>query len=281
MNMVRHPWSKFFWSDWESDEALRQCSLAAQGLWMRLLCICAKGTPTGYLTIAGRSLDTTAIAKVANAPLAEVETLMEELEAWDVFSRDSKGRIYNRRIVRDEKRARKARQNGAKGGNPALSVSIGKQKEKPPWDNPLLNLGDKTQKPEARSQSKEKDDAIASSKKKVRSDERKPPGKGTRLAPDWRVTAELGDWTRRKFGWEQERIANVAEQFWDYWIAQPGQRGVKLDWDATWRNWCRREEGPIGKTAGAPAKRTQRDRFEAVVAGASAALDHGLLPPDT
>ena len=29
-------------------------------------------------------------------------------------------------------------------------------------------------------------------------------------------------------------------QFIDYWIAQPGQRGTKLDWDATWRNWMRR-----------------------------------------
>lgn len=27
----------------------------------------------------------------------------------------------------------------------------------------------------------------------------------------------------------------------DYWIAQPGQRGVKRDWDATWRNWVRNE----------------------------------------
>ncbi|WIE60750.1 hypothetical protein DEI97_013470 [Curtobacterium sp. MCLR17_032] len=28
--------------------------------------------------------------------------------------------------------------------------------------------------------------------------------------------------------------------FVDYWIAQPGQKGVKTDWDATWRNWMRR-----------------------------------------
>ena len=26
----------------------------------------------------------------------------------------------------------------------------------------------------------------------------------------------------------------------DYWTAAPGQRGVKLDWNATWRNWMRR-----------------------------------------
>jgi hypothetical protein len=26
----------------------------------------------------------------------------------------------------------------------------------------------------------------------------------------------------------------------DHWRAQPGTRGRKSDWDATWRNWMRR-----------------------------------------
>lgn len=30
-----------------------------------------------------------------------------------------------------------------------------------------------------------------------------------------------------------------AMQFRDYWIQQPGQKGVKLDWPATWRTWVR------------------------------------------
>lgn len=29
--------------------------------------------------------------------------------------------------------------------------------------------------------------------------------------------------------------------FCDYWNAVSGQKGVKLDWDGTWRNWCRKE----------------------------------------
>jgi uncharacterized protein YdaU (DUF1376 family) len=61
--------------------------------------------------------------------------------------------------------------------------------------------------------------------------------KGSRLSQDWFLTKSLGDWAT------QERpdldVRQVAEQFKDYWIAQPGQKGVKLDWDATWRNWVR------------------------------------------
>lgn len=30
--------------------------------------------------------------------------------------------------------------------------------------------------------------------------------------------------------------------FFDYWIAQPGAKGRKLDWSATWRNWVRNEK---------------------------------------
>lgn len=40
------------------------------------------------------------------------------------------------------------------------------------------------------------------------------------------------------------RIAIEAAKFRDYWVAQPGQKGVKLDWPATWRNWCRRAAEP-------------------------------------
>lgn len=38
--------------------------------------------------------------------------------------------------------------------------------------------------------------------------------------------------------------SKVYAEFRDYWIAQPGQKGVKLDWDATWRNWVRRQSAP-------------------------------------
>jgi uncharacterized protein YdaU (DUF1376 family) len=61
--------------------------------------------------------------------------------------------------------------------------------------------------------------------------------RGSRLTQDWFLTKSMGEWAT------QERpdidVRLVADQFKDYWIAQPGQKGVKLDWDATWRNWVR------------------------------------------
>lgn len=41
----------------------------------------------------------------------------------------------------------------------------------------------------------------------------------------------------------------VFAKFADYWRAKPGAAGVKLDWQATWRNWCRSEVERNGKRA--------------------------------
>jgi uncharacterized protein YdaU (DUF1376 family) len=61
--------------------------------------------------------------------------------------------------------------------------------------------------------------------------------RGSRLTQDWFLSKSMGDWAT------QERpdldVRQVADQFKDYWVAQAGQKGVKLDWDATWRNWVR------------------------------------------
>jgi hypothetical protein len=65
---------------------------------------------------------------------------------------------------------------------------------------------------------------------------------GKRLASDFSYPKE----------WEEFCIETRPElhptrtfdQFKDYWIAQPGQKGVKLDWFATWRNWVRNTNAP-------------------------------------
>jgi len=149
-------WSKFFWSDWEADPNLRLCSLAAQGLWMRMLCIAAAHEPIGYVAIAGKGLDEAALARLAGCAEAELGALLCELEQNRVFSRDRHGRIYSRRMIADARKARAARRNGLKGGNPSLS----KERANSPSDKRRARAGDKgkdkaqspdSQNPEAQS----------------------------------------------------------------------------------------------------------------------------------
>ena len=61
--------------------------------------------------------------------------------------------------------------------------------------------------------------------------------RGTRLEPTWQPTEQDREFAASR-GLDS---GHTAEQFRDWWIAQPGQKGVKLDWAATWRTWCRRE----------------------------------------
>ncbi len=62
--------------------------------------------------------------------------------------------------------------------------------------------------------------------------------KGTRLDPSWIPDPDLIAAMRA----ERPDVDMEAEHrvFVDYWIAQPGTKGTKLDWAATWRNWIRR-----------------------------------------
>jgi uncharacterized protein YdaU (DUF1376 family) len=61
--------------------------------------------------------------------------------------------------------------------------------------------------------------------------------RATRLPDDWKPQQADRDEAKRVLG---ANAGREFQKFRDYWKAQPGQRGVKLDWDATWRNWVRK-----------------------------------------
>lgn len=64
------------------------------------------------------------------------------------------------------------------------------------------------------------------------------PRRGTRLPEPFKVTEEMRTWYREKIGGTIDGQTEH-EKFLDYWRAQPGAKGVKHDWPATWRNWMR------------------------------------------
>jgi hypothetical protein len=75
--------------------------------------------------------------------------------------------------------------------------------------------------------------------------------RATRLPADWSPTPEDLAYAA-KVGLVNGKVALEAEKFRDWFVAAPGQKGVKQDWPATWRTWVRKAaEGPPGK--GGPA----------------------------
>ncbi len=151
--MTKNPFMKFYTSDWRSDPRLRMCSAAARGLWMEMLCLMHEATPYGHLLIEGKAPNDTQLAMLAGIPLDQITPLSGELETAGVFSRSSKGVIYSRRMVRDEKRSRNSQKNGQRGGNPTLC----KTREKSEWVNPEDIPPDKPQIPDTRYQNNNPD----------------------------------------------------------------------------------------------------------------------------
>lgn len=95
------------------------------------------------------------------------------------------------------------------------------------------------------------------------------PARGHRLPDGWRpdpepgLVAELGG---------QQAAAREFDKFCDYWRAQPGARGRKRDWQATWRNWLRKacDDRPRPR-----ARQKNAARFEAA---ADALAEQGGKP---
>lgn len=63
--------------------------------------------------------------------------------------------------------------------------------------------------------------------------------KGSRLKADWSLPESWCDWAREQ-GLTLDVIRREADRFRDYWLGVAGAKGIKLDWEATWRNWMRK-----------------------------------------
>lgn len=69
--------------------------------------------------------------------------------------------------------------------------------------------------------------------------------KGTRFdleeAPQEWLAWAIWQGESHRLGLSLAQVTGWFDEFHDYWVGVPGQRGRKLDWLATWRNHVRRE----------------------------------------
>lgn len=121
--MSKRRWSKFWWQDYERDPALRLCSLAAQGLWMRLLCLMHEGEPYGHLCVNHRPLHPRHLALMLGVAERQITRLMAELKEAGVFSTTAEGCVYSRRLLRDKAASDQGAAWGRTGGNPSLKAA--------------------------------------------------------------------------------------------------------------------------------------------------------------
>lgn len=122
--MTKLPSFQFYPGDWLRD-GVAGVSLAAQGLWLRLMILMHDSPNYGYLCNSdkGSPMSPESAARRCGCTLGEFEALMRELDAGGIPSRTPDGCVYSRRMVRDEAvrvaaaaRQRKHRTPGNGGG---------------------------------------------------------------------------------------------------------------------------------------------------------------------
>lgn len=93
--------------------------------------------------------------------------------------------------------------------------------------------------------------------------------RGTRLSADWSPSEETQGWAREQG--VADPTGTLLAEFRDYWCSLPGAKGVKLDWDATFRNRVRQvaqrvvpkgvPRQPLGTAANAPWMKPEQFDF--------------------
>lgn len=131
--MTRLGWFKFYPGDWNGDIELASCSLAAQGLFSRLLNVLHRADPYGFLLTNGKKPAPETISRVLGVEKEEYETCLAELIKKGVLKQNETG-IYNARMVHDQQKREDAKRRGAMGGNPVL-VNLEDNLELNPEDN--------------------------------------------------------------------------------------------------------------------------------------------------
>jgi hypothetical protein len=100
-----NPSTRWFFNDWDNEPGMKFCSLAAQGLWFKMLGLAARSREYGVVLIGDHpSLRTDLPALLAPSCGETAETigkLVEDLITFKVAAVDEGGRVINRRMVRE------------------------------------------------------------------------------------------------------------------------------------------------------------------------------------
>lgn len=183
--------------------------------------------------------------------LEDERTIVERLLRFK-FTKTEEGythEVCERVIAEYHGKAEIARANGKLGGRPKKThlVSSGFQSgsDPVPIRNPVATGSQANQEPITINHKPEKSKASAS---------------GSRLPADWKPNLEDTEYCKKER--PDLRPSLVAQNFYDYWTAQPGARGRKSDWSATWRSWVRKETAGSGTRAGQQQQQTFAEQLQ-------------------
>lgn len=127
LNAGKDPSFRFYPKDWIGDLELQSCSLAAQGLFMKMLCFMFQSSQEGYLLLNGSIPPNRALYNALSIHYKTFNKLVKELLNAGPLKQDENGVYYSARMVRDKALKETRRAAGKLGGNPILDNQKVKQ----------------------------------------------------------------------------------------------------------------------------------------------------------
>jgi hypothetical protein len=154
-----------------------------------------------------------------SAQINAVQTVLEEFFMFDMENDCWFHKRCDKAIADYQAKAERNREVGKLGGRPKANPSAN------PQETQVVSKHNPNQEP------------ITNNHKPI---EKKILGK--RLANDFSFPLEWEQFCKETR--PELHPTRTFDQFKDYWTSVAGQKGVKLDWFATWRNWVRTTNAP-------------------------------------
>ena len=226
---MSNPWFRMY-AEFAHDPKVQMLTEVMQRRYVMLMCMrCSNALVTLQADEIAFHL------RIDAAQLEETKTLFLAKgfinEAWELLNWEKRqfSSDTSAQRVAKHRAAKKAAEEAARNGH----VTLPQQKSNA-LDTDTDTDTDTEEKSRAKATSKAEAKATAS-----------------RLPADWSASADDIEFCKAE---RPDLVpAQTEQRFRDYWIAQPGVKGRKTDWPATWRNWVRNERAPHGAT-GRPAK---------------------------
>jgi len=179
------------------------------------------------------------IARACGCSLRKWKLLREYLISQGNLT-ENNGTLCNKRAIAmletSVKDARKLSENGMKGARKAAENRAVYNE-----NNKLASKGHVKLNMHTRGQRLDSNKEVTSvTSKGADSGREKRDARGSRISDDWRVSGEGQSFASEK-GFSAGQVIELAEQFLDHWKSVSGAKGIKRDWEATWRVWCRND----------------------------------------
>ncbi len=118
--MPKLPSMQFYPGDWRKDPGVQSLDYETRGIWFEILLLMFESQERGTLLLNGLPMPEDALARFLGLDNQKTTKAITKLLTYGVVSKDAKGALICRRMVRDEEIRRVRAASGSLGGNPLL-----------------------------------------------------------------------------------------------------------------------------------------------------------------